>query len=193
MMESYLTASDLKNFAFCPLTVYFKKRGMEERRTEAMEEGELTDQEVVVNFVTPTLRPKEILRKPFLKWRDVSGVPDFVLKFDSSSSPLEVKSSPEQRRDHRLQLSLYCFLLEMNQERVRRGYIYYVRRRELYTMDFTAERRREVVRTLNSLRRVVREGAEEIRQPARKCMNCGFLTYCRPEIRGGVAYAGPVR
>ncbi|BBD73362.1 CRISPR-associated protein Cas4 [Sulfodiicoccus acidiphilus] len=183
---SSITATDLKRFAYCPLIPYYEKvMGIEERVTEAMKEGSAVDVEVAINFVRP--RPVQVFKKPLLSWKGVTGSPDFLLMFQDSASPLEVKSSREKRRDHRLQLELYCLLAERSY-RVRKGYLYYPARRELVTLPYGEEERREVLRSLDSLKRVLREGAK-VRQPARKCVNCGYLRYCRPKFEGGVAYA----
>jgi len=187
---SIVTATDLKNYVYCPMTIYYRNvLCLEERVTEAMTEGAQVDRDEILNFLHLTLKPLEVVRKPYLISRRflVSGVPDFVLKLRRSWSPLDVKDSYGERRDHRAQVLLYSFLLEESGKSVKQGLIYYVRGKKLFKMPYGEEERREVLLLLTGLRRVLKGELPRVRQPVRKCINCGFFNYCKPKLEG-VAY-----
>ncbi|TRM79711.1 CRISPR-associated protein Cas4, partial [Sulfolobus sp. D5] len=71
----------IKHYIFCPAIIQIESLGFEERITEAMIEGEEVDKEKVMNFLYPTLKAKQVVKKPVLRYKDLIGIPDYVLKF----------------------------------------------------------------------------------------------------------------
>ncbi|MEM1627578.1 MAG: CRISPR-associated protein Cas4 [Sulfolobaceae archaeon] len=182
-----IIASDIKRMVYCPLFLYYQKvLGVEERRTEAMKEGEEIDREAVMNFLYPTLRPKRVIRKPILRYRDLSGEPDYILEFPAHYSPLEIKATRLRTRDHKVQLAYYMYLMEMNGMSVKMGFIYYVNHRLLQRVYYNYEEKREVMRILDEAREILKGNIPRVRQPRHKCENCWYFnSYCRPKLRGG--------
>ncbi|WP_052349562.1 CRISPR-associated protein Cas4 [Candidatus Acidianus copahuensis] len=192
MEEGYITGIDVKHFTYCPLITYYERvMHFRERVTEAMKKGEEVDKDVALQFVYPTLKPKEVERKPFLfsrKWR-ISGVPDFLLIFPGYVVPLDVKDTDKVNRDHKLQVFFYCLILEENGKVPKAGFLYYTSLKKLVMYAYTADERKEVIEFLARIKNIIQGKRPKVRQPVSKCENCGFRHVCKPTIRGKLAYA----
>ncbi|MBP1356973.1 MAG: CRISPR-associated protein Cas4 [Sulfolobus sp.] len=193
MEEGYITGVDIKHYLYCPLIVYYNySLHFYERVTEAMEKGDVTDKEAVLNFIYPSLKPLEVIRKPYLYSESlrISGVPDFVLRFQAGHySVLEVKDTEKANRDHKVQVYFYSLLLEENGYRVGNGYIYYTGLKRLVKVPYTSEERKEVIKFIKKVKRAANGYRPRVRQLAVKCENCGYRKFCVPKIEGKIAYA----
>jgi len=191
MNEGIVTGTDVKRYYYCPLMIYYDNViHIEERKTEAMIEGEEVDKDSIINFLYPSLKPISILKKPYLfsKKYGASGIPDFVLKFSSFWSPLDVKNSPYERRDHKLQVLFYSFLLEENGRNVKEGFLYYPKRKKTVRIIYGEDERKEMIRIIKKIREIANGKIPKVRQPRSKCENCGFFFYCKPSLKGEISY-----
>jgi CRISPR-associated exonuclease Cas4 len=181
-----IQASDIKRMIYCPLFLYYHKvLGVEERKTEAMKEGEEIDKDAIINFLYPTLKPIKVIKKPVLNYKDLSGIPDFILEFQTHNSPLEIKATRLKTRDHKVQLVYYMYLMEMNSMNVKIGFIYYINYKSLQKIYYNYEEKREILRILNKAREILRGNIPRVRQPKKKCENCWYFnSYCKPKFKG---------
>jgi len=166
---------------------------VDERFTEAMREGGEIDKEEEIKFVYPSLSPKRVERKPYLYSAklNASGTPDFVLHFDFHSSPLEVKYSEKKHRDHFLQVKYYSLLMRELNYKVKVAFLYYKPLKELVRVHVSGEELDEVREIIERIKKIILRGKPlRVRKPSRLCINCGWLTTCKPKFEGRVAYGG---
>ncbi|QKR00760.1 CRISPR-associated protein Cas4 [Metallosphaera tengchongensis] len=182
-----ITGVSVKHYVFCPVILRVEGIGFGERLTEAMREGTEVEAEKVMAFLYPTLKAKEVIRKPYLKYRDLSGVPDYVLRFSYYSSPLDLKDSRRVSLDHKAQVLFYAYLMEMSGTVVKEAFLYYVPLERLIRIPYTYQSREYVERTIREIREIIRGGTGRhlrVTQEAKKCINCGFFYACRPRRQG---------
>jgi CRISPR-associated exonuclease Cas4 len=182
-----ITGVTIKHFAYCPQIVKLESMGFEERVTEAMREGEGIDKEKVINFLYGILKPLNIVKKPTFTFKDLVGSPDYVLTFLNHWSPLDIKAG-SKRYDHKLQIKYYMYLMDLNGINVKEGLLYYTSSHEVVKVRYSYAVKREVEGVIEKAREAMK-GEVRVVQKASKCFNCGFYTYCRPKIKGGIAFA----
>ncbi len=173
----------IKHYFFCPAIVKIEDLGFEERVTEAMTEGNEVDKEKIMTFLYPLLKAKEVIRKPLLRYKDLVGVPDYVLKFSYYYSPLDLKNSKRVSLDHKFQLIFYSYIMEKLNMIVKEAYLYYIPLKKVVRIPYTSSDREYIERVIEDIRRIRKmnsRGRLRIVQPARKCINCGFFQYCKP-------------
>ncbi|BFH74719.1 CRISPR-associated protein Cas4 [Sulfurisphaera javensis] len=175
----------IKHFAYCPQIVRLESLGFSERVTEAMKEGEVVEEEKVVNFLYATLKPLNIVKKPIFKYKDLVGSPDYLLTFINYVVPLDVKSG-RKRNDHILQMKYYLYLLDLKGFRVKEGLIYYVSLKEILRVRYSFHDRKYIEDIVRKIKDAMK-GKVKVVQDARKCYNCGFFSVCKPLIRGNIA------
>ncbi|MBS7612587.1 CRISPR-associated protein Cas4 [Candidatus Bathyarchaeota archaeon] len=191
MEEEYLTAVDVKHYAYCPRIVYFTHvLHLQERTTEAMLYGSESHDESVIAPVAARLRASKIIRdlelvSDRLKLR---GKLDYLIvtKFNELI-PVEVKWTEPigeaVKRDHRLQLASYALMVEENFGRtVKRAVVYYTRAKKLLSTPLDEDIKNEAKRTLKSIFHMISE--EELPKAVKhkRCINCGFKDYCKPLV-----------
>ncbi|MEM1558347.1 MAG: CRISPR-associated protein Cas4 [Thermoproteota archaeon] len=191
MEEEYLTAVDVKHYAYCPRIVYFTHvLHLQERTTEAMLYGSESHDESVIAPVAAKLKASKVIRdlelvSGKLKLR---GKLDYLIvtKFNELI-PVEVKWTEPMceavKRDHRLQLASYALMVEENFGRtVKRALVYYTRAKKLVSTTLDEDVKNEAKRTLESINRIV--SGEELPEAAkhRRCISCGFKEYCKPLV-----------
>jgi len=190
----YVTASDVKRYAYCPKIIYFTHvLHLKERVTEAMEYGRELHKDEFILPIIAKVKPAKILRGIELvsdKLR-VSGKPDFILvtRFNEYI-PVEVKWAEESskgsaKKDHKYQLATYALLVEERYSTtVKRGYIYYVRCRSVVEVPLTSRLKGEVKRVLREIYKIIEEEREPAVNVGRgRCANCGWRRYCKGVAR----------
>lgn len=190
MEKQYITASDVKRYAYCPKIIYFTHvLHIEERITEAMEYGKELHKEEYILPVIAKIKPVKIIKNPELvsSKLKVSGKPDFILvtRF-REYIPVEVKWSEEEfkgqaRKDHKLQLATYALLIdEKYSTNVKRGYIYYVRSGRIVEVHIPYSLKKTAIKTIRKIYSIVAEEKEpEVRISREKCANCGWRKWCK--------------
>ncbi|AAY81311.1 CRISPR-associated protein Cas4 [Sulfolobus acidocaldarius] len=129
-----------------------------------------------------------MIKKPFLRYRDLTGQPDYILAFYHYFSPLDIKAGEKVRLDHKMQVIFYSYLMERKGMLVKEGLIYYVKLKRIVRVKYTNQERRYIESVINKIRGTESgRRKERIVQPAKKCINCGFLPYCNP-LRQGSLY-----
>ncbi|WP_376792926.1 CRISPR-associated protein Cas4 [Thermoflexus sp.] len=109
------------------------------------------------------------------------GKPDYLIRRAGFIIPVEVKAAAAPRRPHPshvMQLIAYCLLVEETYGRPPPyGWIRY--RDRTFRVDYTAERRDELLEVLAAMRRDLERGEahRQHRSPAR-CRACGFRAIC---------------
>lgn len=176
----------IKHFAYCPQIVRIESMGFTERVSEAMIEGEQVEKDKVMNFLYATLKPLNVVGKPIFRYGDLIGSPDYVLIYPNHWVPLDVKSG-RKRYDHKLQMKYYLYLMDMNGINVKEGLLYYVSLKEMVRLEYNYAEKRYVEKVLSKIREAI-NGKVRVVQDARKCYNCGFFVYCKPKIKGNLAY-----
>ncbi|AOL17536.1 CRISPR-associated protein Cas4 [Sulfolobus sp. A20] len=173
----------IKHYIFCPAIIQIESLGFEERITEAMIEGEEVDKEKVMNFLYPTLKAKQVVKKPVLRYKDLIGIPDYVLKFSYYYSPLDLKNSRRISLDHKFQILFYSYIMEKLNMIVKEAYLYYIPLKRILKIPYTSQDKDHVEKMIDDIRKIQRnENRKNIRiiQPTKKCKNCGFFNYCKP-------------
>ncbi|ARM74584.1 CRISPR-associated protein Cas4 [Acidianus manzaensis] len=173
----------VKHFLYCPAIVRITELGFEERVTDSMMEGEEVDKETVGNFLFGVLKAKELIRKPVYKYKDLVGSPDFVLGFSYYYSPLDVKYTNQVHMDHKAQVLFYAFIMEKLGFNVKQAILYYIPVKKLVKINYTNYEREYVERILRNIVKA-KKGFLKVRQPVRKCANCGYFQFCKPKRVG---------
>lgn len=195
MCEDPVSAVDVKEYFFCPRTLYFRYAlGLPERVTGSMEEG---------GEVHGAIRRREEDRLSFLRKRRlrverkfqgvllsserlclVGRLDAFLVLEGGEYVPVEYKvaSFPGRiPRNHYYQLVAYALLLE---DRfgvfVRRGLVYYSLDERLVEAHFTREAKEFLLRRVLPTIVRIREGfLPERRVPLERCKSCGYYEFCR--------------
>ncbi len=190
--KGFFTVVDIKRYAYCPRIVFITSvLHLEERQSEAMEMGA---EEHDTSFITPLLsklRASRVLRGLELESErlGLTGKLDYlVVTRNRELVPIEVKWSEslggKAKWDHKVQLAAYALLVEENLGSVvKRGYVYYLRERRLVEVLIDDDIKSVVRRILNDMHEMVLEERDPgVRAPLSKCLNCGYLLYCRPGL-----------
>ncbi len=190
--QGFFTVVDVKRYAYCPRIVFITHvLHLEERVSEAMEMGA---EEHDTSFITPLLaklRVSRVLRGLELESERLGlvGKLDYLLVTrDRELVPVEVKWSESLggriKWDHRVQLAAYALLVEDNLgSTVKRGYVYYLKDKRIVETLIDDEIKGIVRRMLSSMHEMVlMERDPGVRAPLSRCLNCGYLSYCRPGL-----------
>lgn len=190
MEKHYITASDVKRYAYCPKIIYFTHvLHIEERITEAMEYGRELHREEYILPIVSKVKPLKIIKNPELvsDRLKIVGKPDFILvtKF-KEYIPVEVKWSEEEfkgeaRKDHKLQLATYALLIdEKYLTNVKRGYIYYVRSGRVIEVHISYSLKKKALKAIREIYSIVRgEDEPEVKVSRGKCVDCGWRKWCK--------------
>ena len=189
-MTEYITANDVKRYAYCPKIIYFTHvLHLEERVTEAMEYGRELHKDEFILPIIARIKPVKVLKGVELvsDRLGVTGKPDFILitRFNEYI-PVEVKWAEEvikgrAREDHKYQLSTYALLIEERYSTtVKRGYIYYVKSKSIVEVHLSNDLKGEVKRALKEIYEIIEgEREPEVKVSKSRCENCGWKKYCR--------------
>lgn len=190
-----LSVSDLKQFVYCPRIPYFMHiLGFRERVTECMKEGVESED----RLVRLEERRRKLAKKLNVNGKlfNVSlyserlglfGLVDCVVVHGSEASPVEFKSSSKPKKvseNHLIQLVAYALLLESCMKKVsKKGYIIYEKHDELLEVSITEGLKRYTIKKIDEMKRVIAEEVfPETKQPASKCVSCGYRKLCQPYI-----------
>ncbi len=188
-MSLSLTASDARQWSYCPRVLYFTYVApVLKKPTYKMEMGQRQERSV------QALEKRRVLRRYGLERaerlfnvrlhsaaRGLTGVIDMVLRDGAQAYPVEFKHS---RRDHfhnhKLQLTAYAVLLEETQgATVPCGFIHNSWSGRTYRVEITANLRAELEMALHDIRRMVASERLPAPTPQRsKCTDCEFRNWC---------------
>jgi len=133
--------------------------------------------------------------KPFYdSFFGITGKPDYLLDIDGVQVPVEVKSTAAPAQPypgHRLQLAVYCLLVERTTgKRPPYGILHY--RDRTFAIDYTPELETELVNLLAEMRQTERdyrpsgrrgiEGAPRSHQSPQRCRSCGYRQMCDQKL-----------
>jgi CRISPR-associated exonuclease Cas4 len=189
--KEYITAADIKRYTWCPRIIYFTHvLHLEERVTEAMEEGKEEHDDAIIAPIVAQLKARKVIKGLNLvsDTLRLSGKPDFILdtKF-GELVPVEVKvasldTSSKAKKDHVMQLACYALLIEDNFKRVvKRCAVYYLRDKRVVYVALTNDLKLEAKKAIDKAYKIIeQEEMPKVRQPISKCKNCGYYRYCYP-------------
>ncbi|AEB95211.1 MAG: CRISPR-associated protein Cas4 [Zestosphaera sp.] len=177
-----IDGTSVKNYLFCAAIIRLQELGFRERTTETMIEGRELDKVSLVNFLFGK-GVKEAIRKPNLRYKDLVGVPDFVLKFPLHFSVLEIKNTSHVSLSHKAQVVFYAYLMDRLNLRVKDGFLYYVPIKRLIRIPYTEREREWAERLIRGVNQAKRGNLKVIQTP-NKCLNCGYFPYCKPRREG---------
>ncbi|MEM1546885.1 MAG: CRISPR-associated protein Cas4 [Candidatus Methanomethylicia archaeon] len=190
----YITAIDVRDYAFCPMKVYYVNvLHIHERTTEAMELGREIHDEKTLTHLIPKFKAVKILRNVELvssKLR-VMGRIDYILitKFNEYI-PADMKwSEPEYglaQKQHRMQMATYSLLIEESYKTiVKRAVIYYSRAGKTIIVPITDSLKSQVADAIDKIYRMIRSEEEpKVRISLKRCVNCNYMSYCKSRSVG---------
>jgi CRISPR-associated exonuclease Cas4 len=184
-----LTATDLKQWAYCKRIVYYQHvMPVEFTRTYKMERGRN------VEAVVEALEKRRGFHRYGLdrgerrfgawvtsKRFGLSGKIDLLILTADAGYPVDFKDTDGGvRRNHRVQLTAYALLIEENLERrVPAAFVYLVPSKELIRIEIGDDLRKEVISAIDEIRGFVRD--EKMPEPTSaraRCTACEFRNYC---------------
>jgi CRISPR-associated exonuclease Cas4 len=190
-----LTVADIKRYAWCPRIIYFTHvLHLEERITEAMQEGKQEHDEAILAPIIAQLRGRRVLKGLELRSETLrlAGKPDFIVETKFGELvPVEIKwaSMTEEgrpKRDHKIQLACYALLIEELLKRpVKRCAVYYLRDRRVAYIELSTQLKIEAKKAIYGAHGIIEsEEMPYVRQPLSKCVNCGYFSHCYPPKKG---------
>jgi len=184
-----LTATDLKQWAYCPRIPYYHHvMPVGIARTFKMERGRDVEAAVQAMEKRRGLRRYGLERgeRRFGVWfhsdaLGLSGKLDLLIVTEDACYPVDFKDTEGGvRYNHRVQLAAYALLAEENLARpVRIAFVYLVPSRQLVSVPVGAKEREEVARMVVQMRHVIQQ--EEMPEPTpvrARCVACEFRNYC---------------
>jgi CRISPR-associated exonuclease Cas4 len=188
-MSLQLTASDVRQWSYCPRVLYFTYVApVLKKATYKMETGRRQERSL------QALEKRRVLRRYGLEQaerlfnlrvhsaaRGLTGVIDMVLREGGCYHPVEFKHSRRNHfHNHKLQLTAYAVLLEETLGAVVPcGFIHNSWSGRTYRVEFTAALRAELETALEEIRRMVQ--SERLPEPTpqrAKCTDCEFRNWC---------------
>lgn len=188
-----MTASDVKQFVYCPRIIYFKfvlpvpilptykmAAGREAHKVMNQRERRRSTRKY-------KLEEGDRIYQQFLKSErlGLSGKLDLYIQGSGRLYPVEYKNSNgEPGLHHRYQLTAYALLLEdVKDTVVRRGFIYMLEDEIVYPLEITEGRKRFLKALLNSMRQMVSTEIMPRPTPFReRCLECEFKLYCADTV-----------
>lgn len=195
MSMKYITAIDVRDYAFCPMKVYYVNvLHIYERTTEAMELGREIHDEKPLAHLIPKLKAVKVLRNVELvsDRLKVVGRVDyiFVTKFNEYI-PADMKwSNPEYgiaQKQHRMQIATYSLLIEEAYKTVvKRAVMYYLRAGKTVIVPVTDSLKNQVREAIDKIYEMIENEAEpRVRISLKRCINCSYMSYCRSKSMNG--------
>ena len=184
-----LRVTDLKQFVYCPRTVFYHYvMPVEARTTFKMEAGKQAE------AALDKLEQRRSLRKYHLSEGEryfhvrlrsgqlgLTGKLDLLLDSPEGLFPVDFKyTSSRPRTNHRFQLCGYALLAEEAYGReVTHGFIYLIPRQEAVVLDLTPADKEATLRLLEEMRNMIQ--AEQMPEPTpvrERCAECEYRNYC---------------
>jgi CRISPR-associated exonuclease Cas4 len=184
-----LTATDLKQWAYCKRIVYYHHvMPVEFARTYKMERGRNIEAAVEAMEKRRGFRRYglEHGERRFGVWLNsarlgLTGRPDLLIVTTSAAYPVDFKDTEGGvRRNHRVQLAAYALLAEeVLRLPVPAAFIYLVPARALVRVAIGKRERAEVSAAIEEIRSFVRNERMPEPAPSRaQCVGCEFRNYC---------------
>jgi len=187
------TASDVKQFVYCPRIVYFRYvLPVPTLPTYKMMVGGEAHKETNKREKRRTTRRYQLregvrLYHQFFKSDrlGLSGKLDLLIEDSGCFYPVEYKNSTgEPGLHHRYQLTAYALLVEDAKNTVvRKGFIYMLEDDIVYQLEISDGRKRFLKGLLNSMRDMIL--SERMPRPTpflERCMECEFKLYCADTV-----------
>lgn len=181
-----ITAGELKNWAYCPRVVYYRRRlGATSTPTYKMQAG-LDAQALIEKFEARRSLGKygfgEARRQRDL-WiadeeLDFNGRIDYLLEDDEEAAIVDFKlTSGEPGDNHRLQLAGYAWLVERRLGKpVRRCFIYRIPDDRIFEIPITDELRATRTAALAQIQDL--DELPEATAVRGRCTDCEYLNFC---------------
>jgi CRISPR-associated exonuclease Cas4 len=117
---------------------------------------------------------------------NLTGKPDYLVKQDQSTIPIEVKSTwapASPHTGHLLQLAAYCLLVEQETGiRPPFGILNYQNR--TFSIPYTSQLESELLDTLAEIRRKeVMDSVPRSHESKARCIRCGYRDICNQRLR----------
>lgn len=184
-----LTATDLKQWAYCKRIVYYHHvMPVEFARTYKMERGRNVEAAVEAMEKRRGFRRYGLEggERRFGAWLSsprlgLSGKPDLLIVADNACYPVDFKDTEGGvRRNHRVQLAAYALLAEDALGLpVPAAFVYVVPSKELARVEVGSRERAEVLAAIEEIRSFVRDEKMPEPTPVRaRCVGCEFRNYC---------------
>jgi len=184
-----LTATDLKQWAYCKRIVYYQHvMPVEFTRTYKMERGRNIEAAVEAMEKRRGFRRYGLERgeRRFDVWLKserlgLAGKLDLLIVTDDACYPVDFKDTDGGvRRNHRIQLTAYALLTEENLGKpVPAAFVYLVPSKEMTRIEIGDDLRKEVISAIDEIRGFVRGERMPEPTPARaRCVGCEFRNYC---------------
>lgn len=184
-----LTATDLKQWAYCKRIVYYQHvMPVEFTRTYKMERGRNVEAAVEAMEKRRGFRRYGLKRgeRRFGAWvtskrLGLTGKLDLLIVTDDACYPVDFKDTDGGvRRNHRIQLVAYALMVEESLGRtVPAAFVYLVPSKELIRIEISEDLRQEVISAVGEIRDFVHD--ERMPEPApvrARCVGCEFRNYC---------------
>jgi CRISPR-associated exonuclease Cas4 len=197
VMESFVSATDVKHYLYCPRIVYFDRVLHLEPQLGSQQEESL---ELHKEYMLKELRRKDaiyyspdfenaekFLFVPLSSSLGLQGVVDCIIKTKRGELiPVDYKNMPSNHgriwMDHRYQLVAYSLLIDENYGvQVRRGFINYIPDGLILSLSITPTMKTYVRRLISHIRTMIRdERLPPIHIAKQKCTGgCGYKEICR--------------
>ena len=184
-----LTATDLKQWAYCKRIVYYRHvMPVEFSRTYKMQRGRNVEAAVEAMEKRRGFRRYGLEggERRFGAWvtskrLGLAGKLDLLIVTDSACYPVDFKDTEGGvRRNHRIQLTAYALMIEESLGRsAPAAFVYLVPSKELTRIEIGDDLRKEVIGAIDEIRSFVRD--ERIPEPTSaraRCVGCEFQNYC---------------
>ncbi len=191
--EIYITPSEVMEYLYCPRFIFFMNclciSQHEEQRYKVLKGREIHEQRAKINrdYLRKKLncRDKELLVYMTSEKYHIKGIVDEVLILnDSSYAPLDYKFSEYKDwlfRTHKIQSVMYGLLIkEMYQREVKRGYICYIRSKNMIKeIVFKNRDFEEVQEIIDEIFMIIQRGyyPKKTRYLTR-CIDCCYKNIC---------------
>jgi CRISPR-associated exonuclease Cas4 len=187
-MEAVLV-TDLKQWAYCPRIVYYRRTlGGPGRPTYKMEEGKVAQEVFEALELRRVLKPYGFdgARRRLGVWlRDdelgLAGRIDMLVEGECAAAVVDFKlTSGEPQDNHRLQLTGYALLAERALGLpVEKGFFYRIPDSRLFAVPLDAELRDRVIRALEQIRQTsLTQWCPEPTPVRQRCAECEYANFC---------------
>ena len=196
--SDYITATDIKNWVYCPMIVYFRKvLRLKPKLFSQQKNGQEMHREMlrkIASRVGIALRDKRIKirrkiseKEIILENEKLYGIIDLIVETEQNEIiPVEIKlmksNNGKPWRDHIYQLTFYAILIERKMRKlIKRGFIYYVNEEKLIEVPITNHERKLVWNIIRNIRLVMQtEKPPKVRIHPKYCTGgCGYKWVCR--------------